>query len=100
MECCEYGTSLLQKFVIYGRKKFYIIGPRSSACSALKSPGTNVIDLFAAVVDVRAIDKLKCDKAAWTNTRGQCHKTNTAVIYCHFRLNYHRNIFNIEFTLE
>jgi hypothetical protein len=28
------------------------------------------------------------------NTRGQCYKTNTAVIYCHFRLNYHRNIYN------
>ncbi len=30
----------------------------------------------------------------------QCYKTNTAVIYCHIRLNYHRNIYNIEFNLE
>ncbi len=34
------------------------------------------------------------------DSRGQCYRTNTAVIYCHFRLNYHRNIYNIEFTLE
>ncbi len=34
------------------------------------------------------------------NAWGQCYKTNTAVIYCHFRLNYHRSIYNIEFTLE
>jgi hypothetical protein len=33
-------------------------------------------------------------------TRGQCYKTNTGVIYCHFRLNYHWNIYNIEFSLE
>jgi hypothetical protein len=33
-------------------------------------------------------------------TRGQCYKTNTVVIYCHFRLNYRRNIYNIKFTLE
>jgi hypothetical protein len=33
-------------------------------------------------------------------TRGQCYKTNFAAIYCLFRLNYHRNIYNIEFTLE
>jgi hypothetical protein len=32
--------------------------------------------------------------------RGQCYKTNTVVIYCHFRLNYYRNIYNIKFTLE
>jgi hypothetical protein len=31
---------------------------------------------------------------------GQMLKTNTTVIYYHFRLNYHRNIYNIEFTLE
>jgi hypothetical protein len=24
-------------------------------------------------------------------TRGQCYKTKTPVIYCHFRLNYHGN---------
>jgi hypothetical protein len=35
-----------------------------------------------------------------TDSRGQCYKTNTTVIYCHYRLNYHRNIYNIEFTLE
>ncbi len=33
-------------------------------------------------------------------TWGQCYKTNASVIYCQFRLNYHRNIYNIEFTLE
>jgi hypothetical protein len=33
-------------------------------------------------------------------TRAQCYKTNTAVIYCRFRLNYHRNIYNIKFILE
>ncbi len=32
-------------------------------------------------------------------TWGQCYKTNTVVIYCHYRLNYYRNIYNIEFTL-
>jgi hypothetical protein len=31
---------------------------------------------------------------------GQCYKTNTAIIYCHFKLNYHSNFYNIEFTLE
>jgi len=35
-----------------------------------------------------------------SSTWGQCNKTNTAAIYCHFILNYHRNIYNIEFTLE
>jgi hypothetical protein len=34
------------------------------------------------------------------DTCGQCYKSNTAVIYCHFRLNYTRNIYNIKFTLE
>jgi hypothetical protein len=24
---------------------------------------------------------------------GQCYKTNTTVIYCHFRLHHHRNIY-------
>jgi hypothetical protein len=33
-------------------------------------------------------------------TWGQCYKTNAAVNYCHFRLNNHRNIYNIDFTLE
>jgi hypothetical protein len=33
-------------------------------------------------------------------TRGQCYKTNTAVMYCHFRLNCGSNIYNIEFTVE
>ncbi len=33
-------------------------------------------------------------------TRGQCYKTNTTVMYCHFRLNYQISIYNIEFTLE
>jgi hypothetical protein len=33
-------------------------------------------------------------------TRDRCYKTNTTVIYCHFRLNYHTNSYNIEFTLE
>ncbi len=33
-------------------------------------------------------------------TRGQCYKTNTVVIYCHFMLNYRSNFYNIEFTLE
>jgi hypothetical protein len=37
---------------------------------------------------------------AYPAARGQCYKTNSAVIYCHFRLNYHRNIYNMEFTLE
>jgi len=30
--------------------------------------------------------------------RGQCYKTNTVVIYCHCRLNYHKNIYNINLT--
>jgi hypothetical protein len=29
---------------------------------------------------------------------GLCYKTNTAVIYCNFRLNYRSNFYNIEFT--
>ncbi len=35
------------------------------------------------------------DESFW----GHCYKTNTVAIYCHFRLNYHSNIYNIEFTL-
>ncbi len=30
--------------------------------------------------------------------QGQCYKANTAVIYCHFRLNCCSNFHNIEFT--
>ncbi len=29
---------------------------------------------------------------------GLCYKTNTAVMYCNFRLNYRSNFYNIEFT--
>ncbi len=32
--------------------------------------------------------------------RGLCFKTNTPVIYCHLRLNYFSNLYDIEFTLE
>jgi hypothetical protein len=34
------------------------------------------------------------------DTWGLCYKTNTAIIYCNFRLNYRSNFYNIEFTLE
>jgi hypothetical protein len=43
---------------------------------------------------------LYCKVESLGLTRGQRYKTNTAVIYCHFRLKYHRNIYNIDFTLE
>ncbi len=46
------------------------------------------IKLFMVVIDT--LDE----------TWRQCYNTNTAVIYCHFGLNYHSNVYKIDFTKE
>ncbi len=45
-------------------------------------------------------DEVRILPLSYIGPRGQCYKTDTAVINCHFRLNYCSNFSNIEFTLE
>jgi hypothetical protein len=49
---------------------------------------------------LKSVSKITVKKFYEVDPWGQCYKTNTAVIYCHFKLNYHRNVYNIEFTLQ